>query len=79
MLRGLRRFWLFNRGALAPYLVLVGIFPLTYYLSLALMDYRQAIEPAIVVLAVAGAVPFQRMKPGRGQEWLGAGRFSDSA
>ena len=77
LLRGLRRFWLLNRGALVPYLVLVGIFPLTYYLSLALMDYRQAIEPAIVVLAVAGAVPFRRIKPGR--SWVGTGHAPDSA
>jgi len=61
MLRGLRRLLRANPSAAVPYLILVGVFPLTYYLSLVLMDYRQPIEPAIVVLAVAGAVPFQRM------------------
>lgn len=54
---GIRRLWRVNSGALPPYLVLVLIFPITYYLSLVLMDYRQPIEPAIVVLAVAGALP----------------------
>jgi hypothetical protein len=52
-----------------PYLVLVCIFPITYYLSLVLMDYRQPIEPAIVVLAVAGAVPFRRAKQ---ESWIGS-------
>jgi 4-amino-4-deoxy-L-arabinose transferase-like glycosyltransferase len=60
LLRGILRLWKWNRGELMPYLVLVCIFPVTYYLSLVLMDYRQPIEPAIVVLAVAGAVPFLR-------------------
>jgi len=60
MLLGLVR--LLRRDALAalPYLILVAIFPITYYLSLALMDYRQPIEPAIVVLAVAGALSLRR-------------------
>ena len=59
MLLGIRRLWHWNREDLMPYLVLVGIFPITYYLSLVLMDYRQPIEPAIVVLAVAGAMKFR--------------------
>jgi 4-amino-4-deoxy-L-arabinose transferase-like glycosyltransferase len=62
MLRGLRRLLRANPSAAVPYLILVGIFPLTYYLSLVLMDYRQPIEPAIVVLAVAGALPFRPMR-----------------
>ncbi|MGC1784324.1 MAG: hypothetical protein WA708_17510, partial [Acidobacteriaceae bacterium] len=56
---GVRRLWRWNRGALGPYLVLILIFPITYYLSLVLMDYREPIEPAIVVLAVAGALPWR--------------------
>lgn len=65
MLRGIWRFWRWNRREAMPYLVLVGIFPLPYYFSLALMDYRQPIEPAIVVLAIAGALPWRRLRPGR--------------
>jgi hypothetical protein len=61
MLRGLRRLLRQNATAAVPYLILIGIFPLTYYLSLVLMDYRQPIEPAIVVLAVAGAVPYSKL------------------
>jgi 4-amino-4-deoxy-L-arabinose transferase-like glycosyltransferase len=60
MLIGIRRLWGQNRTALLPYLVLVGIFPLTYYLTKPLMDYRQAIEPAIVVMAVSGVFAFRR-------------------
>jgi 4-amino-4-deoxy-L-arabinose transferase-like glycosyltransferase len=56
MLRGAWRLWRTNREAALPYLVLIGIFPLAYYITHPLMDYRQPIEPAIVVLAVAGAV-----------------------
>ena len=60
MLRGLRRLLARDLAAAIPYVILVVIFPVTYYLSLALMDYRQPIEPAIVVMAVAGAFPSPR-------------------
>jgi len=57
MLRGIRRLWRQNRSAVLPYLALIGIFPLTYYITHPLMDYSQPIAPAIVVMAVAGALP----------------------
>jgi hypothetical protein len=69
-LRGALRFWKWNRAAGIPYFVLVGIFPISYWLSLVLVDYRQPIEPAIVVLAVAGAIPFKRGD--NKQNWIGA-------
>jgi 4-amino-4-deoxy-L-arabinose transferase-like glycosyltransferase len=72
MLRGICRFWRFNRVALLPYLVLIGLFPITYYITHPMMDYRQAIEPAIVVLAIAGAFPWRRIKPGQANLWIGA-------
>jgi len=56
MLLGIRRLWRTNRMALMPYLLLIGVFPITYYLTHPMMDYRQPIEPAVVVLAVAGAM-----------------------
>jgi hypothetical protein len=68
MLRGLRRLLRRNASALVPYLVLIGIFPITYYLSLALMDYREPIEPAVVVLAVAGAIPYRKLAGGLRRE-----------
>jgi len=61
MLRGARRLWVVHRTAVLPYLVLIVVFPMTYYITHPLMDYRQPIEPAIVVLAVYGAVPWKRV------------------
>jgi hypothetical protein len=40
------------------------------------MDYRQPIEPAIIVLAVAGAIPLRHMRTSQASahanEWMGA-------
>jgi hypothetical protein len=74
MLRGIGRFWQFNRTALLPYLVLICVFPITYYITHPLMDYRQPIEPAIIVLAIAGVVPWKRLKPEDSGRWIGAER-----
>jgi 4-amino-4-deoxy-L-arabinose transferase-like glycosyltransferase len=41
-------------SAAMPYLLSIAIFPVAYYISHPLMDYRQPIEPAIVVLVVVG-------------------------
>lgn len=76
MLRGIGRFWRLNRAALPPYLVLICVFPITYYITHPLMDYRQPIEPAIIVLAIAGAVPWKRLKPGDSDAWIGAERIA---
>ncbi len=61
MLRGARRLWRIDRSAVLPYLALLCVFPTTYYVTHPLMDYRQPIEPAIIVLAIAGAIPFKRI------------------
>ena len=45
-----------------PYLLLIGVFPITYYLTHPMMDYRQPLEPAVVVLGVAGALSLRRVK-----------------
>jgi hypothetical protein len=78
MLRGTWRFWRMNRAAALPYLVLIGIFPLAYYLTHPLMDYRQPIEPAILVLVIAGAFPWRRIRPAHADphstNWIGAER-----
>ena len=74
MLCGIVRFWRFNRAALLPYLVLICIFPITYYITHPLMDYRQPIEPAVIVLAIAGAVPWKRLRPENADAWIGAER-----
>jgi 4-amino-4-deoxy-L-arabinose transferase-like glycosyltransferase len=78
MLRGLRRFWQFNRTAVLPYLVLICVFPITYYVTHPLMDYRQPIEPAIIVLVVAGVLPWRRLRASDGdfnlRRWIGGER-----
>lgn len=68
MALGIRRLWRMNRVAALPYLVLVGVFPITYYLTHPLMDYRQPIEPAVVVLAIAGALSLKRAEASQGIE-----------
>jgi len=40
--------------------VLIALFPLTYYVTHASPDYRQPIEPEIIVLAVVGAGSLSR-------------------
>jgi 4-amino-4-deoxy-L-arabinose transferase-like glycosyltransferase len=67
MLLGIRRRWRTDRMSVMPYLVLICFFPITYYITHPLMDYRQPIEPAIIVLAVAGAIPLR---------WLGASQLA---
>jgi hypothetical protein len=41
--------------------VLIAVFPVTYYVTHPLMDYRQPIEPAIIVLAVSGSLSWRRI------------------
>ncbi|MGA9673569.1 MAG: hypothetical protein WBQ94_30540, partial [Terracidiphilus sp.] len=62
MLLGIRRLWRLNHAATLPYLVLIAIFPVTYYVTHPLMDYRQPIEPAIIVLVVSGALSLRRTR-----------------
>lgn len=69
MLLGVQRLWRTNRTAVLPYLALITAFPITYYMTHPLMDYRQPIEPAIVVLAIAGAMTFRRAEA---VDWVGA-------
>ncbi len=52
--RGLRRWWAQDRSAALPYLIAVLVFPIPYYLTHASMDYRQPLEPVIVVLVTVG-------------------------
>ena len=54
MLIGLRDWWRRDRASALPYLLSILIFPMTYYISHAMMDYRQPIEPLIVILVVVG-------------------------
>ena len=51
---GAVRLWRSNRQHALPYLVLFAVFPLPYYLTHASMDYRQPIEPEVVLVIAFG-------------------------
>jgi hypothetical protein len=59
MLRGTFRWWKEDRRELLPYLFLLIIFPIPYYLTHSSMDYRQPIEPQIIVLVAIGIFGFK--------------------
>jgi 4-amino-4-deoxy-L-arabinose transferase-like glycosyltransferase len=61
MLLGVRRFWRRDAFSALPYLVLIAVFPITYYVTHATPDYRQPIEPEVVVLVVMGILSLKRM------------------
>jgi hypothetical protein len=54
MWRGIRRWWQEDREAALPYIIAVIVFPFAYYLTHSSMDYRQPLEPIILVLVVIG-------------------------
>ena len=54
MVRGLRRWWREDARAALSSLCAVVVFPLPYYLSHSSADYRQPIEPIIVLLVTIG-------------------------
>ncbi len=59
MFRGIWRWWEEDRNHAFPYLILIAVFPITYYLTHASMDYRQPIEPQIVILVTIGIFGFE--------------------
>ena len=61
-LKGSVRLWRSDGSSLLRYLILIGIFPLTYYVTYPMKDYPQPIEPAVAMLATAGACPWKRLK-----------------
>jgi hypothetical protein len=56
MLLGLRRAWRDGNAAAIPYLLMIISFPLVYYITHPSMDYRQPIDPQILVLVVYGVL-----------------------
>ena len=61
MLLGSVSFWNQDRRGALPYLILIGLFPLTYYFTHASPDYRQPIEPEVIVLVAVGILSVKRM------------------
>jgi len=62
MLIGIRRWWRMDRSAALPYALVITIFPITYYLSHTSMDYRQPIEPEIMILVAMGILGLRKAK-----------------
>jgi len=54
MVKGIMRWRRSDRSALLPYLMALVVFPLPYYVTHSSMDYRQPIEPIIIVLVSIG-------------------------
>lgn len=54
MVRGLGRWWRENRVAAMPYLLATVVFPIPYYFTHSSMDYRQPLEPILVLLVTLG-------------------------
>ncbi len=66
MLAGAFGLWRENRRRALPYVILIALFPLTYYVTHASPDYREPIEPEIVVLAAVGVESLRRRRMGLG-------------
>ena len=54
IVRGLRRWWDEDKAATLPYLLAILIFPIPYYFTHSSMDYRQPLEPILIVLVTIG-------------------------
>lgn len=52
MLAGLRQAWRQRQAVAIPYALILFSFPLIYYITHPTLDYRHAIDPEIVILAV---------------------------
>ena len=65
MFFGLWRFWERSWRAALPSVLLVLIFPIPYYMTHASMDYRQPIEPMIIVLVAIACCKDQSSKHAR--------------
>jgi hypothetical protein len=59
MLNGTRCWWKEDRIYANPFLIMLLVFPLPYYLTHSSMDYRQPIEPQIVILVTIGLFGFR--------------------
>ena len=59
MLRGMWHWWKQDRDHAILYLAALIVFPLPYYLTHSSMDYRQPIEPEVVILVTIGLFGFK--------------------
>ena len=65
--RGMRRWWRKDRQAALPYLVALMVFPLPYYLTHSSMDYRQPLEPVVILLVTIGIFGMAGRRQRRGE------------
>jgi len=61
--RGLLRWWRDDREAALPALLALLVFPIPYYFTHSSMDYRQPIEPLIVILVGIGLFGIRSAEP----------------
>ena len=59
------RWWRKDREVVLPYFMAVCVFPIPYYLTHSSMDYRQPIEPLIILLVTVGLFGTQSKKLSR--------------
>ena len=62
MCKGLSGWWRKDRAGVLPYVLALIVFPIPYYLSHSSMDYRQPIEPLIILLVTVGLFGTQSKK-----------------
>jgi 4-amino-4-deoxy-L-arabinose transferase-like glycosyltransferase len=67
MLQGIRRWWREDAGRVLPYLAVIAVFPFPYYLTHSSMDYRQPIEPQVIMLVAIGILGFRQATSSRRQ------------
>ena len=61
MVQGMWLWWKIDRDHASPYLVTLITFPLPYYFTHSSMDYRQPIEPQIVILVAVCLFGFRKL------------------
>ncbi len=62
MAKGIARWWRKDRAGILPYILAVLVFPIPYYVTHSSMDYRQPIEPLIILLVTVGLFGTQSKK-----------------
>lgn len=79
MLLGVRRWAKEDFNHFLPYLLLLIFFPITYYLTHASMDYRQPIEPEVIILVAVGLVGFRNVDSENDEDDEGDAEVYDAA
>jgi 4-amino-4-deoxy-L-arabinose transferase-like glycosyltransferase len=73
MIRGMARWWRQDWKAVLPYLIAVIVFPIPYYLTHSSMDYRQPLEPLMIILVTVGLFGTRDFAPAVAKQVSSAG------